>query len=662
MQPTFPARLFLALKALRQLGPGPLALYGLYRFGLWSGHYRRLTRRPLPVGEWTLEPLLPLPPLQAVRRCLDQESLAALLAEADEIAAGKVRLFGGPPADLRLAFDRRLQHWTVYERRPALLAEFYAEVPDVKFLWEPARFGWAFPLGRAYLLSGREKYAEAFWRLAEQFLDANPPCLGPHWMSAQEVALRLMAFVWAGQVFAASPASTPARRIRLGRAVAAHAARIPPTLVYARAQNNNHLLSEAVGLFTAGLALPSHPQAAHWRALGWKWLNRGLQTQIDGYGEYSQHSANYQRLMLQLALWVDALLRRRGETWPRPTLEALGRAVHWTLGLLDPVSGRAPNLGANDGAYPLPLSTCPFEDYRPVAHAAARAFLNYRLPAGPWDEMALWLGLPLDSPRALDLPRYPGDNLTGRDSWACLRAVRLTTRPSHADQLHLDLWWRGLNVACDAGTYLYNAPPPWDNSLASTLVHNTVSVDGREQMTRAGRFLYLDWADAYYKTLLSADEEVLQRAQARHYAYRRLGIRHTRTVTVRAGDRWQIEDELLFLPGLRWKRRPRAFRLHWLLPDWPWQIEDGEGQLILRLESPHGSVTLTAATDPSPLLAQAEVSLVRGGEVVHGAGAAEPIRGWISSTYGIKRPALSLAVVVRAAETFQFLTEFRFPS
>lgn len=656
------ARAILVLKALRQLGASSLGQYALYRLGLWSGHYRRVTSRPLLAGEWTLQPVFDLPNTEAVRRCLDEDGLAGLLAEADEIAAGRARLFGADPVALRLTFERRLQHWTAYERQPVLLADFYAGIPDIKFLWEPARFGWAFPLGRAYLLSRREAYAEAFWRLTEQFLDGNPPCLGPHWMSAQEVALRLMAFVWAGQVFAASPASTPARQMRLARAVAAHAARIPPTLVYARAQNNNHLLSEAAGLFTASLALPDHPHAARWRALGWKWLNLGLQRQIDGYGEYSQHSTNYHRMMLQLALWTDALLRRQGQAWPRPTFEALGRATHWLLGLLDPVSGRAPNLGANDGADPFPLSTCPFEDFRPVAHAAARAFLQYRLPSGPWDEMSLWLGIPAETPRSLDLPRYPGDNLSGRASWACLRAVRLTTRPSHADQLHLDLWWRGLNVACDAGTYLYNAPPPWDNPLTSTFVHNTVSVDGREQMTRAGRFLYLDWADAYYKTLLPVEAGVLQSAQARHYGYRRLGIRHTRTVTVHADEGWRVEDELLFLPGLEGKRRPRSFRLHWLLPDWPWEIETGGEEILLRLESPHGTVVLCVTTEPLSLLAQAEASLVRGGEIVHGTGEVEAVRGWRSPTYGIKRPALSLAVTVRTAETFQFITQFRFPS
>jgi hypothetical protein len=80
---------------------------------------------------------------------------------------------------------------------------------------------------------------------------------------------------------------------RLAETIAAHAARIPPTLAYARAQNNNHLLTEAVGLYTAGAALAEHPRADYWRDLGWRWLNAALQSQIDGDGTYIQHSTNY---------------------------------------------------------------------------------------------------------------------------------------------------------------------------------------------------------------------------------------------------------------------------------------------------------------------------------------------------------------------------------
>jgi hypothetical protein len=440
--------------------------------------------------------------------------------------------------------------------------------------------------------------------------------------------------------------------------VAAHARRIPPTLVYARSQHNNHLLTEAAGLLTAGLVLRDLPEAARWRSLGWRWLNHGFQTQIDGYGEYAQHSTNYHRLMLQAALWTDALVRAHGLHWPRPTLEALGRATHWLLALMDAGTGRVPNLGANDGANILPLAICPFADYRPVLHAAGRAFLEYDLPAGPWDELALWLGNRAGGPRHVALPRYIGDQVYGRDSWAYLRTAQFTSRPSHADQLHLDLWWRGLNVACDAGTYLYNAPAPWANSLATTLVHNTVSVDGRDQFTRAGRFLFLDWYNAYRKASLSAGPSVLQSVRGRAWNFRQ-GYRHARTVTVRADDSWQIVDEVL---PLRWLSavllgRPLAVRLHWLLPDWHWQLEQVEDRLELTLDSPHGAVRLAIAANRP-----AAFSLARAGELLAGTGQVPAWRGWASPTYGVKQPALSLAVELRSANEVQFTSEFTFPT
>ena len=61
--------------------------------------------------------------------------------------------------------------------------------------------------------------------------------------------------------------------------------------------------------------------------------------------------------------------------------------------MIDPGSGRAPNLGANDGALLLPLSSSAFDDYRPTVQAAARAFLRLGLPPGKWDELSIWLGL-----------------------------------------------------------------------------------------------------------------------------------------------------------------------------------------------------------------------------------------------------------------------------
>lgn len=657
-------RILIALKALRQLGFTPPALNALYRFGLLSGHYKRAIRPPAPVPGLQLRPLLPLPLRDEVLAVLGRAGLLALLAEADEIVAGKVRLFGAEPVDLQLAPPAPLAHWTDYETRKispftnSLIPNF--PTPDVKFIWEPARFGWAFTLGRAWHVSGDEKYAAAFWRAFEIFAQANPAYLGPNWMSAQEVGLRLMAFVWAAQVFAAAPSSTPARQAALAAAVAAHAARIPGTLVYARAQNNNHLLSEAVAIYTAGLALPEHPAANTWRETGRKWLVWCFAHQIDSFGEYIQHSANYHRLMLQLALWVRGVSGVRdqvpGESNLTPdTLlltptarENLALATHWLFSLLDPSTGGTPNLGANDGAQILPLSSCAFSDHRPVAQAAGRAFLGHALPPGPWDELGLWLGVPtLEANPAL--AQYPGDHIYADHSWGYLRALKLKSRPSHADQLHFDLWWRGLNLAQDAGTYLYNADPPWDNRLTTTLVHNTVSVDGLEQMTRAGRFLYLDWAEAGARRHFETGALYLQRISAWTSAYARLGVRHERRVSVFAGERWLVEDELLNSGGAM-----HVYRLHWLLPDWEYALDGAS----LRLRSPHGWLDLAVSAD-RPLK---QIGLIRAGQWLQGSGQFSPTFGWASPTYAHKMPALSLAIEVESDQNVKFTSEFRFPT
>jgi asparagine synthase (glutamine-hydrolysing) len=362
--------------------------------------------------------------------------------------------------------------------------------------------------------------------------------------------------------------------------------------------------------------------------------------------------------MLQLVMWADRLCRDdSGRTfrWPRQSLIGIRRSVHWLLALMDSESGRTPNLGANDGAYIFPMTVLPIDDYRPVLHAAARLFLEYDLPHGPWDEMALWFGARAAGRGSMSLPRYVGDQIYGKTSWAYLRTAQFTSRPSHADQLHLDLWWRGMNATPDAGTYLYNADSPWDNSLAAAWVHNTVTVNGKDQFTRAGRFLYLDWYNAYRISLSAEDPSVLQQVRGRTRAG---GNRHTRIVSVSEDDRWLVEDEILPL-HMPWDKKPRVFRLHWLLPDWKWNVENMGSRVLLRLESPQGPVTLTVQTSPPG--SQATFSLARAGGLLAGSGAPGPTRGWVSPLYGIKVPALSLAVEIKSKNEVKFSSEFIFP-
>lgn len=652
------SKLAIPLKALHQLGLGPVSLNVWYKFGLRTGWLRWSTNR---AARQTLEGfthqtetriaggLLSIPSRGKLESLLSERECARAVQEADEIVRGSLRLYSRKTVPLNLSENASQKHWTELEKK--------SYQTDIKDIWEPARFGWVCTLARAYCLTQAERYPQAFWEQFEAFQGAHPANLGPHWMSAQEVALRLLGLVLAAQVFAGAPCSTAQRMNALGTAVALHAARIPATISYARAQNNNHLLSEAVGLFTAGLALPSHRFSQHWKAFGWSWLQRGLLSQISSHGEYIQHSSNYHRLMLQLALWVNALIRNLPEgknpgcAWPEATRQRLAASTKWLAALLDRPSGQVPNLGPNDGAYILPLVSSDSSDYRPVLQAASLAFCDQRLlPQGAWDEMSCWFGLEnkkntYHETASPILSRHPSTiHHPSQPSWGYLRIAKFTSRPGHADQLHCDLWWQGLNIAPDPGTYRYTAAPPWDNALTHTAVHNTITVNGLEQMQRAGRFLYLDWAQA--ELLSSSDFGPTPTITARHNGYRHLGILHERSLQA-TQQGWKITDQLLPMRSSLHSSRHTG-RLHWLLPDWPYEIKALENESSLILYSPLGSIRLVIQSptivQPGNRSLSLKTCLVRAGQCVYGDDPKQPTWGWIARSYAQKEPALSLAV------------------
>jgi hypothetical protein len=602
-----------------------------------------------------------------------------LYQEANEIVNGYVRLFGGQPIPLELTLPEPLENWTNYEKGNYLIGN-----KDIKYIWEPGRFGWACKLAMAYHLSNDEQYAETFWSYTEKFIFSNSPYLGPHWSSAQEVAIRLVALAFAVQIFAQSKQTTSERLQKIVGSIAIHAERIPPTLVYARSQNNNHLITEALGLYTASAVIPQHPLAPRWHKLGWHWLKYAFRTQISEDGTYTQHSTNYHRLMLQAALWAHALHEHSFSNEPIPLdysirLEA---ATRWLWKLVDPQTGYVPNLGHNDGAYILPLTVCDYQDYRPVIHAASRIFLKTSLtPLGPWDDLCTWLCLPLDryqQEAGLNhwhlTPQQEGSTTQiphllinhKNNSWATMRVATYHSRPAHADQLHLDLWWRGYNLAQDPGTYLYNSPPPWENSLTSAFVHNTLVIDGQEFMQRAGRFLYLDWAQASVLECQSSAKGGYESLTARHDGYRNIGVFHSRKVIVNSEGHWVVIDHLDGPPN-----HIHTARLHWLLPDWEYKILEHSNnndfpEYGIHIKSPFGwvglKIRMTSKHEKKLPECPMNFQLVRAGETLIGSGTALPITGWTSPTYGDKIPALAYIVYISNTLPIELTSEWSLPS
>ncbi len=500
----------------------------------------------------------------------------SILAEADKLLAGKANYFcahvqdiGNPPNWFLNPFQDK-QH-SQPERHWSDIADFSADAGDIKIIWELSRFTWALVFARAWRISGDARYLSAMQFWMQRWWWCNPANTGPNWMSGQETAIRLINALLALRVAELEENIGP----DLAPFVEAHCRRVDATTFYAVAQDNNHATSEAAGLFVGGTWLTKHGEGAArdqgqlWATKGRKLLEERVCRMVLLDGSFSQHSLTYHRLMLDTLSIAEVWRRSTGEApFAKGFYTRAAAATRWLGAMIDPTSGNGPNLGPNDGSHPYRLDATAYRDFRPCLQLASLLFIGgAALKSGPWDEFARWLSVPLGEPAQpwmndlcssvfADGGYLMMRNVTG--ARVLLRAPTARFRPSHADALHLDLWWKGENLLRDGGTYAYAEGGAIAEALTSVVGHNLVQFDDRDQMPRLGRFLYGEWvrvtgAPAIIKT---NDGQSWTGSYADFW-----GAQHKRTVTLR-------DDELSVLDQVRGFKRKAVLR--WRLAPGNW--------------------------------------------------------------------------------------------
>jgi hypothetical protein len=461
---------------------------------------------------------------------------------------------------------------------------------DVRPIWEAGRLACLPALAQAARLWPGEGHAAALEQRLAAWCAANPPFLGPHWACGQEAALRAMHLALALALLEQDQRLAPGARAML----ALHARRIRATALYARAQDNNHAVSEPAGLYVIALLLGEDTGPAA-RA-----LTAALVRLVAPDGGFAQVSTGYHRLLLDVLSLVEWLRRRHGAPpLPAPFATRAAAAARW-LARLVAADGAMPRLGHQDGSAFADLSLGGAGDARGSAERAMRLFAG--ASAGFLDDPGCtWLRLPGAAPAA----RPAHWRAAGSMGWeaagsrALLRCGPLRFRPGQADLLHFELWDGTAPLLIDSGTGAYNPLPAhrwWLDHFPAARAHNGITFDEREPMPRAGRFLYARWPRLH---------ALPDGAEARDAN----GHRHARRVTVRGRD-WRVTDTV----GGRFG----ALALRWHLGSGDWQ------------PAPDG------AAGPARITIKADAPLAIAIE-----------DGWHSPAYGMVRPCRVL--VARAA-------------
>ena len=439
------------------------------------------------------------------------ETKARLQESSERIKKGLIPFFSHSWIDLGLDYDWVTNPKTSYRYNSDLhfskIGDYNKEAGDIKYVWEKSRFSWVYFLIRNDHANNQDSAAFVFDQI-EDWIEKNPLNKGPNFVCSQETSLRI--FNWTFGLYFYKNSEHLSEKLfekiinsiydQLGHV----RANINFSMTFVR---NNHAMTENLALVFSKYLFPFFKESEAWHQLGKTNLLKETNYQIYDDGTYLQFSMNYHRIVVQLYTWYFNLARLHHDQIDASIEERLRKSLDFLYHCQNLEDGRLVNYGFNDGALFFPLASTDFQDFRPQLNALYHYFHGENLYGeGDWNEELYWLTGEANSKNGgweqRQISSYDESGYyiarKNRDSFVFLRCGNHPTRPAQADNLHLDFWYKGDNILFDGGTYNYNTDQDQIVYFWGTESHNTVMVNGMDQMKKRTRFIWEDWTYATF--------------------------------------------------------------------------------------------------------------------------------------------------------------------
>ena len=587
----------------------------------------------------------------------------ALLASADRLMRGEWEVLGVARTDLVIP-DWFRDPVTGYRSAPDRYAfrinqRSEEQVGNVKQVWEISRLQHLTVLATAWFLTGDEPYAGRVRDQLRSWYRENPFLSGVHWTSGIEVGVRLISLAWIRRLLDGWPGvaglfeddGLAVQQIRWHQ-------RYLDGFRSRGSSANNHVIAEAAGQLVASCAFPWFGESERWRRKSARLLEDELLRNTFPSGINRELASDYQSFVAELGLLAAVEAEAAGRPLGAASWQRLCAMTDSAAALADG-RARAPRQGDGDDGRALLLDAPVPGGGWPSLLALGDALFG-RLdwwPPVTASVASTLTGALAGAPR--DIPARPGQRPSRfADAGVTLLRTNGTQAPeiwcrldggphgflsiaahAHADAMSLEVRYGGVDVLTDPGTYCYHGEPAWRSYFRSTIAHNTVELNGRNQSAEGGPFLWLRHANGHEIDVTDTGETAEWAADHDGYLSLSPPARHRRSVRLdRPARSITITDQI---DGGDYDVRI-AFHLG---PEVEAELDGSDAVLSWPTAATPGEARLA-------LPPQLRWSLHRG--------ETDPILGWYSPGLGQRVPAFTLLGRGRCTPSASFVTRIGF--
>jgi hypothetical protein len=483
--------------------------------------------------------------------------------EADAIIKHQIRLFGHTYAmkpqidwhiDPRTGAGWPLEHFT-----RILLRRGHGS--DVRRVWELNRLHHLTALGRAYALTGDERYTEEFLFQLASWYEQNPPRFGVNWTVAMEAAIRAVNIISAFEMFRASPHMTDEAIELTLKVLLAHGRFIHSNLEFSYRSSSNHYLANLIGLFAIGMTMPELGNSGAWTEFGAARLLEEMDRQVMADGVDYEGSTGYHRFALEIFALFFSLSHASGLELPGEYWERLEAMFNFVRAYLKP-DRTAPLIGDSDDGRLIRFKERPASDHSYLIDIAAILLESETFKSSSrLDEEAIWWfgeqgreafeSLPVNESEAGSQAFPQAQIFIQRTAshYAIIdcgdHGARGYGSHAHSDALSLEAFALGRTFLRDPGTFVYTASSRWRNQFRSTAYHNTVRIDGRDISHIDEEQLFALGANVQPRVIRWETTPERDTLEAEHHGYASLPepVVHRRVITLdKREGYWIIED------------------------------------------------------------------------------------------------------------------------